>query len=98
MCFCVVIKRGRHPPLRIVTIRARRLSGLRKLASMRIFVTILTNLRSALELHRFCARGDLVTIAALYGTVRPEQRELRLGVIKARDVRPRPRVVAGFTT
>ena len=95
---CVVVKHRRRPALRIVTIRARRFSGLRKLADMRVFVTILTNLRSAFELHRFCARGDLVTIAALYGPVRAEQREFRLGMVKACDVGPRPRVVAGFAT
>lgn len=98
MRLCVVVECGRDPTLRIVAIRARRLSGLRELAGMRVFVTILTNLRSAFELHHFCARGDLVTIAALYASMRAEQRELRLGVIKTRDVRPRPRVVARFAT
>lgn len=65
---------------------------------MRVLVTIPAILRSAFELHRFCSRGDLVTVAALCGSVRAEQGELRFGVIKARDVGPRPRVVAGFTS
>lgn len=51
MCPGVVIERRRNPSLRIVTIRTRSLFGLCELAGVRVFVAILTDLRSPLELH-----------------------------------------------
>ena len=94
----IVIENGRNPTLRIVTIRAGGLSGLRKLAGVDIFMTILTNLRRPLELHFFRAHGYLVTSAALHRTMRTEQRELGFAVIKAVYVGPRPGVMAGLAT
>lgn len=41
---CVMVKGGRNPALRIVTVGTRSFPGLRKLAAMRLSVTILTNL------------------------------------------------------
>lgn len=80
--------------MRIVAIRARRLPGLRKLAGVGFSVTILTNLRGALELHRFLAHGHFVTSATIYSSMRPQQREFGLCMVKSVDVRPRPHTVA----
>lgn len=69
---CVVIERGRDPALRIMAVCAGCLSRFRKLACVGVLVTILTNWRRAFELYFFCARWDLVAIAALYGAMRAE--------------------------
>jgi len=61
-----------------VAIRARSLTAFRKLGRVGVFVAIFTNLRRALELHRFLARRHFVTSGAIYGPVSPEQQELGL--------------------
>jgi len=92
----VVVERRRNPALCIVTIRASGLPGFHKLAGMRIFVTILTNLRRALELHFLRPHRHFVAITALHRAVRAEQREFRFRMVEAVDVRPGPHIVAGF--
>ena len=92
----IMIESRRNPALRVVAIRARGLPGLRELARVRVFVTILTNLRRAFELHFFRACGNLVTIAALHRTMRAKQRELCFRVVKTFYVRPRPRVMTSL--
>ena len=92
----VVVESRGNPSLRIVTIRASRLPCLGKLACMRIFVAILTNLRSALELHRLRSHRHFMAITALNGPVRAEQREFRFRVVESIDVCPGPHIVAGF--
>lgn len=79
-----------------MTIRARGLAGLRELAHVGVFVTILTNLGRALELHFFRADWDLVASSALHRTMRAKQGELRFGVVKTDYVGPRPCVVTRF--
>ena len=79
-----------------MAIGAGRLPSLCKLACVGIFVTILTNLRSALELHFLRSHRHFMTIAALDGAVRAEQREFRFRVVEAVDVRPGSHVMAGF--
>jgi len=66
----VVVEGRGNPALCIVAIRAGRLPGLRKLACVGIFVTILTNLRSALELHFLRSHRHFMAITALGGPVR----------------------------
>ncbi len=61
-----------------MAIGARRLPSLRKLAGVGVFVTALTNLRGAFELHRFLARRHFVATGTVYGTVSPQQRKLGL--------------------
>ena len=92
----IMIESRRNPALRVVAIRARGLPGLRELARVRVFVTILTNLRRAFELHFFRACGNFVTIAALHRTMRAKQRELCFRVVKTVYVRPRPRVMTSL--
>lgn len=92
----VVVESRGNPALRIVAIRASGLRGLRKLACMRIFVTILANLRSALELHFLRSHRHFMAITALDGPVRALQRKFRFRVVKTVDVRPRPHVMTGF--
>lgn len=79
-----------------MAIRASRLSSLRKLACVGIFVTILTNMRSALELHFLGSDRHFMAITALDGAVGAEQREFRFRMVEAVDVSPGPYVMAGF--
>ena len=65
---------------------------------MRIFVTILTNLRSTLELDLRCAWCGLVARRASHRAVCPQKWELSLGMVEAIDVRPGFNVVAGFAS
>jgi hypothetical protein len=78
MCPPIVIEHGGHPALRIMAIRARGLAGFRKLARVGVLVAILTNLRRALELHRFLTGWHFVTRGTIYGAMCTQQRELRL--------------------
>ena len=71
----VMVEGGRHPALRVVAVRTRGLPGLGELAVVRIFVTILADLRRVLELYFLFADRRLVTITALDGAMRSEQRE-----------------------
>jgi len=80
-----------------VALGARSLPSLRELARVRVFVTIPTNLRGALELHLARAHGRLMAGAALDHTVRAEKRELRFRMVKAIYIYPGSYVVAGFT-
>lgn len=79
-----------------MAIGAWSLPRLRELALVCVFVTILTNLRGALEPHLARAHGRLVAVAAWDHTVRAEKRELRFRMVKAIYICPRPYVVAGF--
>ena len=72
----IMIESRRNPALRVVTIRTRSLPGLRELARVGVFVTILTNLRRAFELHFFRTHRYLVTSSAFHRTMRAEQGEL----------------------
>lgn len=96
MCSRVMVKRGGHPALHIVAIRTWRLPELHKLACMWLFVTVLTNLRSAFELHFLRSRWYLMTCTALDRPMRPEERELCFRMIKTCDVRPGSQVMTGF--
>ena len=71
----IVVERGRHPALDVVAIRTGSFPLLGKLSRMGIFVTILANLRRAFELYFLLTHRHLVTITALDGAVRAEQRE-----------------------
>lgn len=84
----VVVEGRGNPALRIVAIRTRRLSGLCKLAVMRVFMTILTDFGGAFELYLLLADRYLMAITTLHGPVRTEQRELGFRMVKAVDVRP----------
>lgn len=88
MCSSVVVEGGGNPALRTVAIRARRLPALCKLAVMSVFVTILTDLRRALELHVFLAHRHFVTRAALHGAVRSEQWKFSFRMVESVDVGP----------
>jgi hypothetical protein len=66
----VVVESRGNPALGIVAIRASRLPGFRELAGVGIFVTILTNLGRALELHFLRSDGHFMAITALDGSVR----------------------------
>lgn len=79
-----------------MTIRTRRLAGLRKLACVGVFMAVLTDLRRAFELHFFPTRRHLVTIAALHRTMRTEKRKLRFRMVEPADVRPGSRIVASL--
>ena len=70
VCPCVVVEGRRNPAPRIVTIRASRLPRFHKLACMRIFVTILANLRRALKLYLLLSHRHFMTVATLDRTVR----------------------------
>jgi len=65
----VVVEDRGDPALRIVTVRASSFSSFRKLAGMGILVTILTNLRRALELYLLRSHRHFMTISAFDGTV-----------------------------
>lgn len=71
-----------------MAIRTRCLTGFCELAIMSIMVTILANLRRALEQHFFLANRHFVTITALNGTVGSEQREFSFRMIEASHVGP----------
>ena len=92
----VMVEGGGHPALRIVAVRTRCLPGLGKLAVMGIFVTIFADLRRVLELYFFFADRRLVTITALDGAMRSEQREFGFRMVEAIHVGPGPHVMAGF--
>ena len=94
----VMVEGGRHPALRIVAVRTRCLPGLGKLAVMGIFVTIFADLRRVLELYFLFADRHLVTITALDGAMRSEQREFSFRMVEAVHVRPGPYVMAGFAS
>src|SRR5882762_3714140 len=94
----VMVKGGRHPALRIVAVRTRCLPGLGELAVMGIFVAIFADLRSVLELYFLFADRHLVTITALGGAMRSEQREFGFRMVEAFHVRPGPYVMAGFAS
>ena len=84
----VMVKGGGHPALRIVAVRTRRLPGLGELAVMGIFVTIFADLRRVLKLYFLFADRHLVTITALDGAMRSEQREFGFRMVEAVHVRP----------
>ena len=92
----VVVEDRGNPALRSVTIRTSRLSDFHKLACVRIFVTILTNLRRTLELYLLRRHRHFVTIAAFDSPVRAEEREFGFGMVEAVDVCPGPHMVASF--
>ena len=84
----IVVENRRHPALCIVTIRAMRFPALLKLTSVRILVTILTDLRCAFELYVLRADRNFVAGSASNGAMRSEQRECRFRMIKPVDVGP----------
>src|SRR5882762_2923481 len=94
----VMVEGGGHPALRIVAVRTRRLPDLGELAVMGIFVTIFADLRRVLELYFLFAERHLVTITALGGAMRSEQREFGFRMVEAFHVRPGPYVMAGFAS
>ena len=94
----VVIEGGGNPALRIVAVRTRCLASLCELAVMSVLVAIFANLRRDLEQYFFLANWHLVTIAALDGAVRSEQRELGFRMVEASHFAPRPYVVTGFAS
>ena len=71
----VMVEGGRNPALSIVAIGARGFASFSELACVRVFVTILTNLRRALELDFLLADRNFVAGGALDGAVRAEQRK-----------------------
>ena len=84
----VMVEGGGHPALRIVAVRTRCFPGLGELAVMGVFMTIFANLRRVLELYFLLANGHLVTITALDGAMRSEQRELGFRMVEAIHVGP----------
>ena len=67
----IVVKNGRRPALGVVAIGAGCFAGLCKLAGVRVFVTVLANLGSSLELNILLADRYLVACAAFYYAMRP---------------------------
>jgi len=96
MSSCVVIERGGHPALRVVTIHTRGFASFGKLSVVRVLVAILAYLRRALKLHFLCAYRHRVTRATFHSAMRAEQRKLRFGMVETIDVGPGTRVVAGL--
>ena len=94
----VMVESGGRPALRVMAVRTRCLPGLGELSVMGIFVTILADLRGVLELYFLFADRRLVTITALDGAMRSEQRELGFRMVEAIHVRPGPHVMAGFAS
>lgn len=94
----VVIENRRHPTLRIVAIGAGSFPGLCKLAAVSIFVTVLTNLRGALELDFPRAHGRFVTGATLDHAVSTEKWELGFRMVESVDVCPGTNVMASFAS
>jgi hypothetical protein len=94
----VVIENRGHPTLRIVAIGARRFPSLRKLTAVSVFVTVLTNLRGALELDFPRAHERFVTGATLDHAVSAEKRELGFRMVESVDVCPGPHVMASFAS
>lgn len=92
----IVIERRRYPALRIVAIRTGGLARLLKLPGMHIFVTILANLRSSLELHLRGSSGSFVTRGAFHSSMGSKQRKLRFRMVEPADVGPGPCIVARF--
>lgn len=63
---------------------------------MCVLVTVLANMRRALELHIFRTHRHLVTSATLHRAMCSEQGKLCFRMVKPVHVRPRPRVVTSF--
>ena len=95
----VVVERRRFPLAAVVALGAVGDVCLRKLLAMDVLMAILALSRSSLEIHveqpGFKVRR-LVAIDAGSRAMRPEQREFRLGVVKAREFFPRLGGVAGL--
>ena len=93
----IVIKRGGHPSRDVVAVGARRLSGLREeLTAVFIRVAFLAVLRCALELRLFRARHRFVARTTRDRPMCSKQRKLRLAVVEAVHIGPRPGVVTSF--
>lgn len=81
-----------------MTICTRGFPGLRKLACVSVLVTILTNLRRALELDFLRSRRYFVASTARGRAVRAQQWKLCFRMVKTVDVSPGSHVVAGFAS
>lgn len=95
----IVVERGRYPALNIMAVCAAGPAVLcGKLAAVRVHVTIVTFLRSPLELHLGGAGCGLVARGTGHRTVRPEERKLGFGMVEVIHLRPGSNVVAGFAS
>src|SRR5258708_1241205 len=85
----VVIKGGRHPPLRGVTLRAWNfLRSGDELAGMRIGMALIATLRRSLELDFLLTWSWFVATVAGHCPMSPEQGKFCLAVVEALDVYP----------
>ena len=101
----VMVKGGRRPVLVDMAVGALRNPRLHsrliavlgcELSSMRVHVALFAFLRSALELNFMGPGQSFVALAAGHPTMGTKQGELRLGVVEALNVNPRPGVMAGL--